>query len=189
MFDALRSLLEPLVSLPDAVWAEVEACAKPVAYPPGHVLLHEGERIQRMIWLHRGSVRFYVLRDGREHVTGFEFEGGFAGDYGDFFEGRPGSNTIETLEEVDGLLLQASDYQRLVDMAPALGVLQTASAAQLVDGLRDRMVEAQQLSALERYELLLKRSPHVVQRVPQYMVASYLGVTPEALSRIRRRLQ
>ncbi|MGB3541805.1 Crp/Fnr family transcriptional regulator [Rubrivirga sp.] len=189
MLNAFRQSLSPLVDLSDQAWREIEARAVPVEFGRGDVLLRVGERSGRIVWLHSGGVRYYALRDGNEHVTGFDFEGAFAGDYGDFFEGRPASHTAEAIEAVEGLAITSADYRALVELAPGLSALKAVAADRLVEGLRTRASESQQIPAEERYRRLLDRSPHVILRVPQYMVASYLGVTPEALSRIRRRLR
>ena len=79
-------------------------------------------------------------------------------------------------------------FEDLLGHLPALALARATIAEDLWAGARARAEEAHQLSAEARYRLLLDRSPHLLQRAPLYHIASYLGVTPEALSRIRRRI-
>ena len=184
----LRDASSALVSLTDDEWGAVEAVLVERHLPAGEAFVREGEVARRTAFVAEGIVRYYTLRDGREHVTGFDAEGEVAGDFGSFFEGTPAVATVEAVEPCLLLVVTFADYERLAERHPALAAVRSRLAERLWAGERARAAEAHQLSAEARYRRLLDRSPHLLQRVPLYHVASYLGVTPEALSRIRRRL-
>lgn len=177
-----------LVPLTDTEWAAVDARLRPAHLRAGEAFVREGETRRRVGYVCRGVLRHAALRGGAEHVVGFVFEDDVAGDFGSFFDGTPATNAVVAIEATDLLVLSHDDWLAAGRVVPALLGIQTAVASRLFEGARARAVEMQQFTAEARYRRLLARSPHVLQRVPLYMVASYLGVTPEALSRIRRRL-
>ncbi len=189
MTHGFRAWLTTIVPLTDDEWAAVEGRLRPVRLSAGEPFVTEGQVRRRVGYVHRGVLRHLVLRDGTEHVVGFDFEGDVAGDLGGFFDGAPATNTVSAVEGTDLLALSHDDWAGLAVQVPALRAVRGAIAGRLFEGARARAVEMQQYTAEERYRRLLGRSPHVFQRVPLYMVASYLGVTPEALSRIRRRVR
>ena len=183
-----RAWFEAVAPLGDDDWSAVEARLVPVRLSTGDPFLTEGQVRRWVGHVQSGALRYTVGRDGDEHVTAFDFEGEVAGDLAGFFEGSPASATVTAIEptEIDALTYDA--FAALEREVPALKSVRGAVTARLFEGARARATELQQFSAEDRYRRLLERSPHVVQRVPLYHVASYLGVTPEALSRIRRRV-
>lgn len=189
MFDGFRAVLTDLVpSLTDDDWAAVERLVTPVHLAAGEPLVHEGQVCRRVAYIRQGAFVYFTLRDGQKNVTGFDFEGDVAGDLRSFFEAVPAAKTVAALEDSDVLTLSPEQFERLASSNPALKTIRSAMAERLFEGAEARAVEMQTYSAEERYRRLLRRSPHVLQRVPLYMIASYIGITPEALSRIRQRL-
>ena len=180
--------LRQMLPLGKAEWAEAEAAMHPIRLANGEVFVREGDVARRVGVIEEGIVRYHVLRDGREHVTGFDAEGEVAGDFASFFEGSAAVHTIEAVGPCVLRVLTREAFDDLARRFPALAGVRSAVAETLWVGERVRAAEAQQLTAEERYRRLLERSPHLVQRVPLYHIASYLGVTPEALSRIRARI-
>lgn len=168
--------------------AALEAALRPRSLAPGERFILEGDVARVGARIESGVLRYYTVRDGHEHVTGFDVEGAMVGDLASFFLGMPSGHTIEAVEPCRLSVLTYEAFEGLKSAIPALEAVRSMVAEQLWMGERTRAAEAQQLSAEERYRRLAERSPHLLQRVPLYHIASYLGVTPEALSRIRRRL-
>lgn len=186
--DGFRSWFAPVASLSDAEWKATAERLMPVRLAPGETFLAEGETRRQVGFVREGALRYSVLRDGDEHVTAFDFEGDVAGDLDGFFDGAPAIQTITAVEATTLDVLTHDAFEALVRDIPSLASVRGVVSGNLFDGARARAAELQQFTPEERYRRLLARSPRVVQRVPLYHVASYLGVTPEALSRIRRRV-
>lgn len=189
MFEGFRAALTDLVpSLTDEEWMAVENLVSPAHLPANEQLLNEGEVCRRIAYIRQGAFVYFTLRDGQKHVLGFDFEGNIAGDLRSFLESAPAAKTVAALEDSDVLTLSQHQFKALVRRNSSFKKVRSAVAEQLFEGAEARAMEMQAYSAEERYRRLLRRSPHVLQRVPLYLIASYIGVTPEALSRIRQRL-
>ncbi|PEN06295.1 hypothetical protein CRI93_10770 [Longimonas halophila] len=188
-FEGFRTVLTDLVpSLSEDEWAAVERGVTPARLSAGEPLVNEGQACRRVAYIRQGAFVYFTLRDGHKNVTGFDFEGDIAGDLQSFFEARPAAKNVVALEDSDVLMLTQQQFKTLVDGNPAFKHIRLAMAERLFEGAQSRAVEMQTYSAEERYRRLLQRSPHVIQRVPLYLIASYIGITPEALSRIRSRI-
>lgn len=189
MFDGFKTVLTNLVpSLTDDEWATIKRLASPTHLAAGEPLVNEGRVGCRIAYVHKGAFVYFTLHDGHKNVIAFDFEGDIAGDFHSFFEAAPAVKTVAALEDSDVLTLTYEQFEALAERNPEFKQIRATVASQLFEGVQARALEMQQYSAEERYRRLLRRSPHVIQRIPLYMVASYIGVTPEALSRIRRRL-
>jgi CRP-like cAMP-binding protein len=162
--------------------------ASPSQLTAGEALVREGEQGKQVAFINHGAVFYSTLRDGRRNVVGFDFEHSMAGDFRSFFENVPATKTVTALEDCEILTLTRAQFEALVEANPDISMLRSTIAEELFKGAEMRVVEMQSFSAEERYRRLLDRSPHLLQRVPLYLLASYIGVTPEALSRIRQRL-
>lgn len=189
MLNGFKAVLTGLIpSLSDDAWTAVERLVTPARLSAGEPLVEEGRVCRRVAYIHRGAFVYSTLRDGQKNVMGFDFEGDVAGDFRSFFEAVPAAKTVAALEDSDVLMLAQEQFETLAKRHPAFNTIRSVVAEHLFEGAEARAMEMQTYSAEERYRRLLQRSPHVLQRVPLYLVASYIGITPEALSRIRQRL-
>ena len=134
-----------------------------------------------------GCLRKYVLdARGKEHIVQFAPENWWVGEGPGVEPGTPAQYWIDAVEDSNLLLFDAASHERAMAQVPAY-------AAGFRDGLQrhtaakeQQIVNALTESAEERYEAFLKKYPSIASRVPQFMLASYLGVSPETLSRIRK---
>lgn len=189
MFEGFRSTLNTLgLSLTDDEWATVVRRVSPRRLDAGEALVREGEVGREVAYVDQGAFVYSTLREGTKTVIGFDFEGDITGDVHSFFRAAPASKSVVALEDSDVLKLTHEDYNALAEHNDAFVQLRSTVMERLFDGAQARVNEMQAYSAEQRYRRLLQRSPHVLQRVPLYMVASYIGITPEALSRVRRRI-
>lgn len=182
----LRRSVERFVPLPDAVWAEVRQAWRLHAVARGTVLTQEGETERRFALIVEGVHRVsFTTAAGAEHTVAFGFPGDYSGIPDSFFLRTPSAYRLDAL--TDGLVL-------CTDPASLLGLMERHRDlerwawrlfATALAGRAKRERDQLTLTAEERYRRLLDESPQVLQHLPLRHVASYLGMTPETLSRVR----
>lgn len=152
-------------------------------------LLQEGDVCKVIAFVGKGAMRSYTVDgEGREHILQFALEGWFISDLYSFLTGEASVYNIEAIDDSELVLINQAAYEELLKRSPSY----QAYMLQLITGayiaLQKRITSTISLSPEERYQHLIALYPDIIQRVPQHMIASYLGLTPETLSRIRRRL-
>ena len=184
---ALRALLERYVPLADAEWDRFAAALRPRRLRRGAHLVRAGERVDTLSFVVAGVLRRYAVVEGGEVTTGFLVEHSFATDYPALCAGDHSESNLQALTEVRVLSADAAALRRLAG-ADARGSAFAAAAGVALARRRERRhIAMLTRSPEERYRDLLRRCPTLIDRVPHYHVASYLGITPESLSRLRRR--
>ena len=152
----------------------------------GQYFLQEGDVCKYMGFIVKGATRLFADdKKGHEHVLKFGVEDWWAGDYESFHLLTPSKYYVEALEEVDMILITNEQLQELARTIPAIEAMLEALERGAAVANTKRMHAAISLNAEERYEDLARTYPHFIQRFPQNMIASYLGISPETLSRIR----
>ncbi len=152
------------------------------------LFLRAGDVCPYIAFINRGCLRYYYLKDGTEFNGQFFFEGGWVGDYQSFLTGRPSVQYFDALEPTELLVMQYADLQELYTTRPVFERFGRLIAENVVIGSQRRTASLLFDSPEERYLLLLRERPKVIERVALHHIASYLGIQPESLSRIRRRL-
>jgi CRP-like cAMP-binding protein len=151
-------------------------------------LLSAGERAEHCFLLTRGLVReLYLDEQGREHTRRFIREGQVTGSLLDLLSGEPSVTFIQALEPVRALRFRYRDFDLLCSKHADLQAIARRSAEELYVRKARREYELLALPAAERYARWLKTEGALDGRVSRRHLASYLGVTPEHLSRLRRR--
>jgi CRP-like cAMP-binding protein len=152
-------------------------------------LLRAGEVCSTVWLLVRGAVRMCWYRDGREHIGDFHLEGEFVSDYSSFVTGAASRLHLVTTEPSLVAAFSRTDFaaaEQLFPLEVNRGLRRVAE--QLSVTFADRIWATLMDSPTERYLALRHAKPAWFDRFPQYMIASYLGLTPEGLSKLRRRL-
>lgn len=151
-------------------------------------LLAAGEIAKEIYFVVKGCLRLYYEKDG-DDISGFFFtEEMFAGAYDSFISRQPSRHYIETLENSELLVISYTNYIKLFDEFPRMNEFVRKI-------LEDRFISLHKLftsqildSPQERYLNLLKNNPELINRIPQRHIATFLGITPVSLSRIRNRI-
>lgn len=152
-------------------------------------LLQEGDVCRNVAFVEKGVLRAYTVdEDGTEHIMQFAPEGWFISDLYSFLSGEPATYNIDAIEDAEVVLISKSDHEELLQQSPKYGTLQRELVTGAYLAMQRRLNSIFSSTLEERYESFMKLYPHIAQRVPQHMIASYLGLTPETLSRVRRRL-
>lgn len=160
---------------------------KQVAVPAKTVLLQEGKISRTMFFIEKGCLRTWINNDGKEITTQFFFEGDSVSSIESFRTHQPSLYSIESIEPCTLQAISQKDFQEVVENSPKL-------KQDFEEHLFKRLFQTQQFAfshlknnPQKRYEELIEQFPHIVQRVPQHYIASYLGITSVSLSRIRNR--
>jgi len=155
--------------------------------PPRTLLLKEGEICRKLYVIAEGCVRHWFNHDGKEISFQFSFEGDVVYSSESFRKNIPSTFSIETIEPVTLRWLSQEDMQ-IVRQDPELYPLIIESAADKQAIFQRHFFSYLRDTPQQRYENLLRDQPEVVRRVPLQYIASYLGITPVSLSRIRNRV-
>ena len=160
---------------------------KPKKLRKRQYFLQEGDVCKYMGFIVKGATRMFAVDEkGHEHILHFGLEDWWVGDYESFYLLTPSKYYVEALEEVDMLLVTNEQLQELAGTIPAIAAMVDSINKGGTIANYKRMHAAISLTAEERYENLARMYPHFFQRFPQNMIASYLGISPETLSRIRK---
>lgn len=158
-------------------------------YAKGEVLLREGEVCHYTFFVESGLLRMYsVDSGGKEHIVQFATENWLISDRSSLYFNERSSYYIDAVEDSKVLLLDADFFSRL--SAQFLNAVENNDLLlqRHIRNLQNRVNSLLSDTAEERYLKFIKMYPDVLLRVPQWMVASYLGITPESLSRVRKEL-
>jgi CRP/FNR family transcriptional regulator, anaerobic regulatory protein len=152
------------------------------------LLLREGEVCRHAYFINTGCIRYFYTIEGEQHTMQFFFENGWYTDYESFLSGSPSRQNIEALEKCELLMLSREDLNQLYVEVPKFERFGRLVAENAFLGLHKRNIMLSNFKPEERYLQLLQERPKVMERIPQHYIASYLGIKPESLSRIRKRI-
>ncbi|WP_437983260.1 Crp/Fnr family transcriptional regulator [Sorangium sp. So ce117] len=187
-FAAVRELLAGYARVPEEEIRYFLGLTRRVRFERGELMTRAGERPRDFGLVLSGLVRkFYVTPRGRDVTRGFAMEGELVGAYAALLSKCASQLSVQALEDSSVLVVEFEAFERLYDRHPSWSTLGRRVAEALFVEREQRAAELLTLSAEQRYEALLARSPALAERVPQYQIASYLGITPVSLSRIRAR--
>lgn len=184
----LSEILDRIMPLPAASKARVAAIAEDVSIA-AHVPFVEAGKVDRYIYfVRRGLVRAYFMADGREITFWIGEEGSIALSMESYVRGRRGYETIETLEDCEFYRVESAKLAGLFDDDIHIANWGRKFAEHEVLRAESNLIPQLFTTGTERYEDFLKRNPGLLNRIPLEHLASYLGVTPVSLSRIRSHL-
>jgi CRP-like cAMP-binding protein len=188
MADPIRAPLRQLGALPARALGALAALACRRSFGQGELLLRAGERAEWVFLIVKGLVReLYLTGAGVEHTRAFMAEGQITGSLRDLLSNQPSVTWIEALEATEVVAWPYAAFERLCDRHPALERAARRNAESLYLRKAQREYDMLALSASERYAHWLANHRALDARIKRRHLASYLGVTPEHLSRLRAR--
>nr|WP_294949356.1 Crp/Fnr family transcriptional regulator [uncultured Mucilaginibacter sp.] len=151
--------------------------------------LQEGETCRSVAFVSKGMLRSYLVDEkNNEHIIQFAPEGWFISDISSFINEDKSDLNIDAVEDSELILISKTAHVYLETAVPEFFKFNYTQYRGAYISLQKRLIDMFTLSIDERYTKLLSIYPDITQRVPQHMIASYLGLTPETLSRVRKRL-
>ena len=189
MYDLLRTHIQKRVELTDEEFELAKTFFIPKKFRRGQFLLYAGEICKYVAFVEQGCLRqYYIDAKGEEHVVQFAIEDWWISDMYSTLTGKPATYNIDALENSEVLLFERS---RLDELSETIAQFEKFFRL-LLEGAfvaKERRIAASiSFSAEEQYLCMQEMYPQIVQRVPQNQIASYLGITPQSLSRIRKEL-
>ncbi|WP_125574059.1 Crp/Fnr family transcriptional regulator [Levilactobacillus huananensis] len=156
--------------------------------PAESTLLAEGEVATDLFFVMKGALRLWHNSEGRDVTLQFFFENQIVSSFESFYLDQPSAFSIESFEETQVLMLRKADFNRLRHTYPSIEPAITRFICERFIAYRNIFFTQLQDSPEDRYRQLVVDDPEILERVPLRLVASYLGITPVSLSRIRTRL-
>ncbi len=185
MYEVITNSLRKLVDFTDEELFFFMQKLKPLNLKKFELYLKEGQICKMMVLVHKGGLRYFSRTEKCDHTIGFAFEGEWLGDYESFLLQTPSKCLIETLEDCELFTLSYPDIQALYQHSQRFERFGRIMAEQLFLATAKSKSELMLRNAKERYTSLLDSQPRIFERLPQHLIASYLGVLPQSLSRIR----
>jgi len=188
MFDVLKTYIERngQLSNEDIELMKEIFIAKHI--PKGEFFLREGEISKYAAFVCKGFLRSYMVDNkGKEHVIQFAPENWWISTRPAGTEDVPSGIFIDAIEDTDALIIDRPGHVRMLENVAAYAKGFQKGIQKRVEAKEKRIVNSLAATAEERYYDFIKTYPGIAQRVPQHMLASYLGIAPETVSRIRRK--
>ncbi len=189
MFTQIKSYYKQLLpQLTNEEWQAIENKLTIKHLKRGEHLVKQGEVCNHVSFINKGLIRFYMVVDGKEIPTGFFMQNQYGSAYESFLTRQPSNENIDVLQDVELLQLDYESMQMLYKKNPIFQIFGRKVAEQLFIVMSQRIAALQLLTPEQRYQKLVDNGSLLLQQIPQYMLAAYIGVTPEHLSRIRKKL-
>lgn len=186
MHEVLRRYISDKISLSDNEQNEILGSFKIKKLRKKQYLLQEGEICTTLSFIAKGCMRLYrVDEKGYEHIVQFGFENYWISERESAFSQKPTQYCIDAIEDSEVLICNLTQFDTLQKSIPKFAELMTNLQSKNFVMIQKRINSALSFSAEEKYNELMTNQPEIIQRIPANMVASYLGISRETLSRIR----
>lgn len=186
MFDLFLQSIEKYIILTAEEKRYVISLLRKKILQKKQFLLRENEICTFSAFVHQGCLRGYTIDDNAvEHILHFAPEGWWIADMYSLLSGKPGNLYIEAIEKTEVFLLSKKDQESLYRDIPKFERFFRIITENSLVANRQRIIDMVSMTAYQRYDQFLERYPHLHDRIPQKMIAHYLGITPEFLSKIK----
>lgn len=186
-FDPLEVMYRNITALHPLTtdeWKAFSSIWVPVSYKRKSVITAAGEVEKYLYWVTEGVQRGFHLHEQKEATIVFTYPYSFSGIIDSFLLQQPSRYFLETLTSSSFLRAPYNQVEKLRTAYSAIAELMYRSLCTTVSGILERQIELMVYSAEEKFRVLLKRSPHILQIVPHKYLASYLGLDPTTFSKL-----
>lgn len=189
MFEVLFSHIEKKLKLTDEEKKDISGFFTFRKIRRKQFILQEGEVCRNLVFITKGLLKSYRLdAKGNEHITVFGWEGWWISDFKSFVNQGPAILFIDAIEDTELLVISREDYERLTLVVPAMDRYFRILYEHSLVTKDERLISQNSYTAEEKFQRLMDYSPDIIRRVPQQLVASYLGLAPATLSRVRKKI-
>ncbi len=187
-YEQLRVFAQRVAGLGDVEWGHMREAHRPVQVGKGDHWLQAGDVCTHIAFIVKGLMHSYYVADGEVVTEEFYFENAYTTNYTSFLTRQPSRRYLQALEDCELLVFSHDDLQRFYCISRAAERMGRLIAEAIYLRFDHRTHQFLMKTPEERYLDLVKDRPQLMQRAPQKLIASYLGITPESLSRIRKRV-
>lgn len=189
MIENYQKFLKEKVALSDSEILMLTASLSSKTYRKGDFLLHAGEVCAYAFFVEKGLLRSFTTDEtGKEHIIQFGPENWFVTDRSSAYFNEPSDFAIEAIEDTTVVLIDAAFISQASVKYPSFMHFNEKALQSHIRQLQKRINLLLSATAEKRYLDFIRLYPDLTLRVPQWMIASYLGITPESLSRVRKEL-
>lgn len=189
VFTQIKAYYQQFIpELQDHEWRDLEQAFTFQLLKKGDLLTRSGEICNQVSFINRGLLRMYYVVDGREISTAFIPENNYLAQYDSFLTRQPATGNIDALEDCELINLSYEAVQTFYKEKTVFQIFGRKIAEMLFIMISSQSNSLLTLTPEERYRQVVEEEPFLIQRVPQYMIASYIGITPEHLSRLRKKM-
>ena len=185
--EGLKKVVYQRVQPTDEEWQSFIAQWQPFTFPKNHIVTDFGQIEPYFYYVHTGVIRGYFEKDAEEYSMGFSYHGEFSGVFDSFVLQKPAQYCLETISESSGLKISHTALNQLFDEYKVFERWGRLFSEMILCGFGAYFQSILADSAEERFNRLFNNAPQVFQLIPQKHLASYLGMTPETFSRMRKK--
>ena len=160
----------------------------PGSYPKGALLVEQGSTEDHLWFLQSGIIRYYIPGMEQDITFGFSFEGDLFSAYDSFLTQLPCQYNVQALTDIETYRIDHNDLQTIYQQTQVGNTIGRKAAEKLFLTKSQRELSLLHKSAEHRYLDLFHERPELIKHIPLKYIASYIGITPQALSRIRKRI-
>ncbi|MET0466299.1 MAG: Crp/Fnr family transcriptional regulator [Chitinophagaceae bacterium] len=187
MYEIFRQYLDTKIKLTADESLKIQECAIIKKVRKHQYLLQEGDVWKYDAFISKGCLRTYAIDErGDEHVIGLGIENWWIGDRESLLSGNPSKFNIDAVEDSELVLFAHQNFEKLCMDIPAFGNMVSQILQRSFIASQNRIQAALSYTAEEKYRSFLEKYSVFATRIPQNMIASYLGISPETLSRVRK---
>jgi CRP-like cAMP-binding protein len=183
----IKAFFDPYFEAPLEVWATFAQYLTPTDFGKNEIIKHSDKTEHKMHFILHGSIGIFLFKDNHDICIDLCYENEFVSDYMSLLTQNPSPLYTKALEETQTLTINHTHLTQLYS-SPIGEKIKNIVAESLFIHKQNQQIDLLNLTAEQRYKKLLTENPNVILRTSQIHLASYLGITPESLSRIRKKL-
>jgi len=182
--EILKKSFDKYFNAPIEAWIEFASCCEPITFEKDQVIKPQGTIEKFFYFIIKGSAGIFLWKENNLVCLDFAFENSGCCDYMSLLTKEPTELEVVALENSEMIRISSADFYRMGKKSVGQTMMQMTAEASFVEK-QQQQIELLTKSADERYRILQKKFSNIQQRIAQKHIASYLGITPQSLSRLR----